>query len=120
MKTVIATVATVLGLAAVPAEAGHHGHGRGHHGHHGHHGNGHRTAELIIPVLIGGVIGYEIARQNSQIVVPQPQVIVTPPQRSQLPQPINVPGIECPAGTAPFWTVTHDYYNRPTYTISCR
>lgn len=118
MKTVIATVATVFAFAAAPAEAGRDGHGRGHHGHHGH---GHRAAELIIPVLIGGVIGYELSRQNQQVVIPQPQVIVNPPQRNQLPQPIYVPGIECPPGTAPFWNITHDHYHRPTYTfIGCR
>ncbi len=115
MKIAIATIATVLAFATTAAEASPHGHGRGHHGHHGH-----RTAELIIPVLIGGVIGYEIARQNPPVIA-QPQIIVQPPQRSQVPQPINVPGIECPAGTAPFWNVTYDHFHRPNYIfIGCR
>ena len=44
-----------------------------HHGHHGHHlGHGLRPYSWIGPTIIGGVIGYEIARQQPIIVQQQP------------------------------------------------
>jgi hypothetical protein len=53
-----------------------------HHGHHGHHGHGYgfRPYSWIGPTIIGGVIGYEIARQQPIIIQQQPVIIQQSPQ----------------------------------------
>lgn len=73
MKKFIAVA--VLALAAVPAMAQHHGyHGGYHHHHYGHRGGW----GWVAPVIIGGVIGYEINRANQPVIVQQQPVIVQP------------------------------------------
>ena len=45
---------------------------------HGHHGYWHRSAPTwgwVAPTIIGGVIGYEIARNQTPVIIQQPQVI---------------------------------------------
>ena len=64
MKKLLAIGLFVISTAA--AAQHHHGHWR-----HGHGGHWHWVA----PTLIGGVIGYEIARNQSQVIVQQPPVI---------------------------------------------
>jgi len=49
-----------------------------HHGHH--HGYGFRPYSWIGPTIIGGVIGYEIARQQPIIIQQQPVIIQQSPQ----------------------------------------
>lgn len=77
MKKFIAI--SLLCLASVPAMAQHRGHGHyatgvPHHYHHRHHG-GHWVA----PLIIGGVVGYAITRNNEPVIVQQPPVIVQQP-----------------------------------------
>lgn len=52
-----------------------------HHGHHGHwrHGGGNSWV-WVAPALIGGVIGYEISRNQPPVVVQQQPVIIQNPQ----------------------------------------
>jgi hypothetical protein len=70
MKKLLAV--TLLFLASVPAFAQHHHH------HHGHWGGPryYPSYGWVAPTIIGGVIGYEIARNQQTVVVQQPQVIV--------------------------------------------
>lgn len=67
----------ILALAAVPAVAQH----RGPHGHHGHHNNYHHrgNSNWVAPLILGGVVGYAITRNNEQVVVQQPPVLVQQP-----------------------------------------
>lgn len=51
-------------------------------GHRHHHGHWHRSAPTwgwVAPTIIGGVIGYEIARNQTPVIVQQPQVIAPQP-----------------------------------------
>lgn len=80
MKKFLVTALVGLSLASAPAFAG--GHGR--HGNYGYGGYG-----IVIPTMIGGIIGYEIAKsQQPQVIVQQPPVIVqqTPPVIVNQPQ----------------------------------
>lgn len=63
----------ILALAAVPALAQH----RGHHGHHNHRPAG--SANWIAPLILGGVVGYVITRNNELVIVPQAPVPVPQP-----------------------------------------
>jgi hypothetical protein len=72
MKKLFITLA--LACATLPALAQHHGHGFRHHGHHYRGGAGY--GGWVAPLIIGGVIGYEINRANQQVIVQQPPVIV--------------------------------------------
>ena len=76
MKKVLAIV--ILALSALPAVAQH----RGNHGHHGHHGNyNHRAngnGNWIAPLILGGVVGYAITRNNEPVIVQPPMVYSTP------------------------------------------
>lgn len=54
---------------------GHHHHGHGH----WHHRGGPSPWVWVAPTIIGGVIGYEIARNQPPIVVQQPPVIIQNP-----------------------------------------
>ena len=58
---------------------------------------GYSGGEVLVPLIIGGIIGAAISNSNQQqvIVQPQPQVIV-----QQQPQPNGF--IQCPPGTMPF------------------
>ena len=66
-------LAILLALASASAMAQH---GFRHH-HHGHHSG--PNYGWIAPTIIGGVIGYEIARNQSPVIVQQPVVIQQAP-----------------------------------------
>lgn len=70
MKKLLAIGLFAISTAAMAQHHHHHGHWR-----HGHGGHWHWVA----PTLIGGVIGYEIARNQTPVVVQQPPVIVQQP-----------------------------------------
>ena len=56
--------ASVLGaviLLCLTQTAQAHGYGHGHHHHH------HHSGSWAVPVILGGVIGYEIARSQNQV-----------------------------------------------------
>jgi hypothetical protein len=71
---------TLLALLLVSgsAMAQHHDYYR--HQHHGHWQRGGPGWVWVAPTIIGGVIGYEIARNQPPVVIPQPPVIVQPMQ----------------------------------------
>jgi hypothetical protein len=79
MKKVLAVA--VLTLAAIPAMAQHHGY----HGGHWHRGGGGWV--WVVPTIIGGVVGYEIAKNQPPVVVQQPPVVVQQPTVTV--QPVN-------------------------------
>ena len=54
-----------------------------HHGHYGHHGYYRPGYGWIFPVIVGGVIGYEVARSQSPVIVQQPAVIQSAPVITQ-------------------------------------
>lgn len=60
-------VSLILGLTVTSAMAQHHGHWR--------HGGG-GTWHWVAPVIVGGVIGYELARPNPPVVVQQQQPVI--------------------------------------------
>jgi hypothetical protein len=85
MKKVIATLALVA--LSVPAFA----HG-GYHGGYYHHRHGWGWGGWVAPVIVGGVVGYELARppvvvQQPPVVVQQPPVVYTQPTVTN--QPVN-------------------------------
>jgi hypothetical protein len=67
-------LAILLLALSVPAFAQHHGHG--HYGHHGYWHRGGNNWVWVAPTIIGGVIGYEIARNQPSVVVQQPPVVI--------------------------------------------
>ena len=67
-------IALVLLAGSVSAMAQH---GFRHHNHHGYY-SGHNY-NWIAPTIIGGVIGYEIARNQSPVIVQQPVVVQQAP-----------------------------------------
>jgi hypothetical protein len=78
------------------------------------------AGEVLVPLIIGGMVGAAIANANQQpqtvVVQPQPQVIV------QQPQPQGF--VQCPAGTMPFeqrgWIKNaYGQYVQATY-IECK
>jgi hypothetical protein len=73
MKKLITMFIVCAGFA-VPAVAQHHGH----HGH-WHHRGGHSPWVWVAPAIIGGVIGYEISRNQPPVVVQQPVIIQQQP-----------------------------------------
>jgi hypothetical protein len=85
---------------------------RAQHGHHGHHGYWHRGGNgwmWIAPTIIGGVIGYEIARNQPPVVVQQPPVIIQQ-------QPVQVYGTS--QNCTP-WTETQNADGTITRTRTC-
>jgi hypothetical protein len=75
----------LLSITCISANA--HGYDHRHYGHyHGGYGYG-----WVAPTIIGGVIGYEIARQNQPVIVQQQPVIVQQPIYTQP----TVPGTTC-------------------------
>jgi hypothetical protein len=56
-----------------------------------HHGGGHYVWRpsygWVVPVVIGGVIGYEAARVTPNTVIVQPQPVYPPPTYPVMPQP---------------------------------
>ena len=75
MKKVILALAL---LTSASAFAQHYGH---HHGH-GHWHRGNNGWVWVAPTIIGGIIGYEIARNQPPVVVQQPVIV----QNQGLPQ----------------------------------
>lgn len=73
MKKILIT--SLLVLSSIPALAQHHGH----HHHHGYWRSGPSGWVWVAPTIIGGVIGYEIARNQPPVVVQQPVVVQNPP-----------------------------------------
>ena len=76
MKKVLAIA--ILALATVPVMAQHrnnHGH-QGHHGHHNHRAAG--NGNWVAPLILGGVVGYAITRNNEPVLVQPPMVYSTP------------------------------------------
>lgn len=67
----------LLLLSSVPAFAQHFHHGHGH----GHWRSGSNGWVWVAPTIIGGVIGYEMARNQPPVVVQQPVIIQ--PQQNQ-------------------------------------
>ena len=93
-------LALVLLTSAVTASA----HGweerGGYRGGHGYHGGG----NWVAPALIGGIIGYELARPyyyNPPVVYTQPQVIYSQPQVIYN-NPAPIITNNCPAGSIPY------------------
>ena len=72
MKKLIALVLITLSATAM---AQHH--------HHRHGGGGYNG--WIAPVIVSGVIGYEIARRQPQVIVQQPVVVQPAPYYGQIP-----------------------------------
>jgi len=68
------TITLLLMVLSAPVFAQHH---HGHHGHWRHHG-GPNPWVWVAPTIIGGVIGYEIARNQPPVVVQQQPVVVQP------------------------------------------
>lgn len=73
MKKLASTILLSAGLIS-SAFAGPHGH----HGH-WHHRGGPSPWIWVAPTIIGGVVGYEIARSQQPVVVQPPVVIQQPP-----------------------------------------
>ena len=71
MKKIIILVLVTLSATAMAQ------HGFRHHHHHGYH-SGHNYS-WVAPTIIGGVIGYEIARNYPPVIVQQPVVIQQAP-----------------------------------------
>ena len=83
MKKLVAIL--LLALTATTAMAQHHGYRHGHGGHwHRGYGGG---WTWVAPTIIGGVIGYEIARNQPPVLVQQPPVVVQQPTVTV--QPVN-------------------------------
>jgi len=84
MKKLVAIL--LLALTATTAMAQHHGYRHGHGGYwHRGYGGG---WTWVAPTIIGGVIGYEIARNQPPVIVQQPPVVYTPPVYSPPPAPV--------------------------------
>jgi hypothetical protein len=73
MKKLLASLLIVS--VTFPAFAGPHGHGHGY----WHRGGGGNNWHWVAPALIGGVIGYEISRNQQPVIVQQPVVVQNPP-----------------------------------------
>jgi hypothetical protein len=74
MKKLIA-IMLLIGSTSVFAQHYHH-HGYWRHG-------GGSNWYWVAPTVLGGVIGYEIARNQPPVIVQQPPVVVQPPPESQ-------------------------------------
>jgi hypothetical protein len=80
MKKVI--LATILGLSLVGTASAQH---RGYYPHGGYYRGGCYGCGWVAPVLIGGVIGYELSRQAPVVVQQQPVIIEQQPVLQQPP-----------------------------------
>jgi hypothetical protein len=67
MKKVILALALLTSASAFAQHHGHHGHGHWHRGNNG--------WVWVAPTIIGGLIGYEIARNQPPVVVQQPVIV---------------------------------------------
>jgi len=86
----IASVIFVVGLLGLASsvQAQHHGH----YGHHGYHYHPHYG--WVLPTIVGGVIGYEIARNQQPVVIQQPPVIIQQQPQSGIQTQTCTPWIE--------------------------
>jgi hypothetical protein len=57
--------------------------------HHGGYYRGGYGGGWVAPLVIGGVIGYEINRANQPVIVQQPPVVMQPAPVYQYPQPVQ-------------------------------
>jgi hypothetical protein len=73
----------LLSLSVVSAFAQHRHYGHHHHGHH-------NNYNWVAPMIIGGVIGYELSRPQPPVIVQQPPIILQPSEPSEL---VNINGI---------------------------
>jgi len=120
MKKTLSTIILSLAIAGTAnAQWHHHGGYRG-----GYYGGG----NWVAPLILGGVIGYEINRANQPVIVQQPPVyVVTQPPVGPVtftgPRlgPVETagqqvitqsPNIQCPPGLAQFWTPVQDNTGR--------
>jgi len=71
----LALLTSVPAMAQYATMSPHHGY-RAQYGHHGHWHRGSNGWMWIAPTIIGGVIGYEIARNQTPVIVQQPPVII--------------------------------------------
>lgn len=102
MKKVL--IAGLIGLSALTSVSAN-AHGYGHHGYWRPHPTG--GWNWVAPVIVGGVIGYELARPP--VVVQQPPVVV------QQPQPVVVQGQNCSP-----WTQIQNPDGSITTTRTCQ
>lgn len=75
MKKVILALALLTSASAFAQHHGHHGHGHWHRGNNG--------WVWVAPTIIGGIIGYEIARNQPPVVVQQPVIVQNLPTVQQ-------------------------------------
>lgn len=73
MKRLLVITALALASATVSAQHRSHGHNPRPHHYHGH-GN------WVAPLVLGGVIGYAVTRNNEPVIIQQPPVIIQQPQ----------------------------------------
>jgi hypothetical protein len=74
----LALLTSVPAMAQYATMSPHPGY-RAQYGHHGHWHRGGNGWMWIAPTVIGGVIGYEIARNQPPVIVQQPPVIIQQP-----------------------------------------
>jgi hypothetical protein len=79
MKKILAVVLLTASASAMAQHHGYHGHW--------HHRGGPSPWVWVAPTVIGGVIGYEIARNQPPVIVQQPPVVVQQPTVTV--QPVN-------------------------------
>ena len=81
-----------------------------HHRHHGywHHRGGHNPWVWVAPTIIGGVIGYEIARNQPPVIVQQPPVVIQ-----------QQPGVYSATPNCSPWTETQNQDGTITRTRTC-
>lgn len=83
----IASVIFVVGLLGLASSVQ-----AQHHGHHGYHYHPHYG--WVLPTIVGGVIGYEIARNQQPVVIQQPPVIIQQQPQSGIQTQTCTPWIE--------------------------
>ena len=101
MKKIIALVLVTLSATAMAQ------HGFRHHHHHGYHSV--PNYSWVAPTIIGGVIGYEIARNYPPVVVQQPVIVQQVPATVYYGQ-----SQQCTA-----WTEVQNLYGTVTRTRTC-
>lgn len=78
MKRILAAVLLSLVSLSTVAQHRHHNH---------HYRPSHSHGHWVAPLIIGGVVGYAITRNNEPVVVQQPPVVVQPPAVMPAPVP---------------------------------
>lgn len=87
-----------------------------------------RNGDILVPLIIGGVLGAVIANQHQhpapqQVPQQHPQPVYVPPVYQ--PAPVvtqqRMPTIQCPAGTTDYWTRETDRMGNPYFLFAgCR